>query len=136
MTGFKLDTGSRWFLLNIGSESAVHLEGVAREAAYPTDGLVLALELEDGSTARLEIIAPKDLWGFADWQAVGLIKPFCLPLQLTQIAPGRIRANLRDDALARDLAQAVLNLIHNPKNPASIAPVSLPTNAKSKGETS
>lgn len=56
----------------------------------------------------LAIAAPGDLAAFADLSAAAILKPVCLPLDLTALRHGVIHARLHGDAQAHQLAQRFL----------------------------
>ena len=100
---------------------------------YPATGLLLELPTASGQPIELVVAAPDDLVAFADMQALTVLQPVCLPLQVVSVtADGRINARLRDDAVGRRLANAILGAIASVRHPAT-AGVLKP--ATSKGES-
>ncbi len=101
--------GSDLMLVQLGTLTRRDLD--PSRALYPHHGLVLPLPLTTGANASIVVATPTDLTGFADLQAVTLMKPACLPLAVHAIGPGLIEASLATDARARRLANIVLTAI-------------------------
>jgi hypothetical protein len=104
------------FLVSVGQMSEVDVGDLDR--LYPHKGLVLSQRLADGTVAHLIVATPDDLVGFAQMDALTALKPVCLPLKLVQIAPRRIHAQLRTDAVASRFAMAALKALTSSRTPA------------------
>ena len=87
-------------------------------AAYPARGLILRQTTTSGDHAELFIKAPGDLLGYADMQALSILKPVVLPIEIAEIYPGRINAKLRSDPLAAHLSRIMLSALAVVRNPA------------------
>lgn len=111
------ELGPTLCLAGIGRASTLELTDLHR--LYPHSGLVLTEVMANGSALHLSIAVPDDLLGFADLQSVGLLKPVCLPLQITHLGPSRIHSCLRTDPAARRLADTVLKALNQSTHPAT-----------------
>jgi hypothetical protein len=69
-------------------------------------------------TNDLTVAAPTDLTGCADLAAASILKPVCLPLNLTAVHHGVIHARLHDGAHAQRLAQQLIAVMSATPNPA------------------
>jgi hypothetical protein len=122
--------GSDLMLVQLGTMTGLELNPT--RALYPRNGLVLPLPLTTGAHASIVVATPADLAGFADLQAVTLMKPACLPLAVHSIGPGLIETSLSTDARARRLADMVLTVIARAQAPASPGSAAYPSTRQQK----
>lgn len=111
-----MQLNNRLFLVSAGPIYPASLS--PPHAFLAQSGLVLGETLANGRSAQLVIQPPgDDIVAYADMACVSILKPACLPLQLTYIEPQRIEARIRKDAFAAQFAMAVLKTLATFQHP-------------------